>query len=105
MTEAWLLFSESAIRTASGNPAGTNTLALPPLTHVERTPNPKQILHNALREASGLQGRRLRQLSVNVYRVAELIDDFSPLRGLSAFRDLEADLCSVLEAKGWLRAR
>lgn len=103
MTEAWLLFDESAIRTAAGNPAGTAPLTLPLMTQVERASNPKQLLHNALREASGLQGRRLRQLSVNVYRVAELIDNFSPLRGLTAFRDLEADLQLALKTAGWLR--
>lgn len=73
------------------------------MTQVERASNPKQLLHHAFREASGLQGRRLRQLSVNVYRVAELIDDFAPLRSLTAFRDFEADLRSVLKTEGWLR--
>lgn len=94
MTEAWLLFDEGAIRQAAGNRSDTIQLNLPPLQTVESLLNPKQILHDILREASGLKGRRLNKFPVNkrVHRISELARDFSPLRQLTAFTALEADI-------------
>ena len=93
MTEAWLLFDESAIKTASGNRRGP-TLSLPSLKKVDTLPDPKEVLIKALKDASGLSGRRLARFDERsaVTRVAELIDDFSPLRALEAFRKLEIDI-------------
>lgn len=90
MTEAWLLFDERAVRWAAGNPNGHTTLGLPARSP-ERIPDPKSILHEALRAASELKGRRLKDFNASqaVYRVAERIDDFSPLQDLSAFLELE----------------
>lgn len=103
MQEAWLLFDEVALRTASGNPRGHQQLQLPDITKVEQLADPKEILHNLLREASGLTGRRLKQFSVHerVHRLAELIDDFSPLRSLPAFKTLEIELEQVIREQGW----
>jgi hypothetical protein len=99
MTEAWLLFDEHAIRLAAGNPAGRGRLPLPRRSP-EAEPNPKRILQNCLKAASGKQGRRLqrfeRDLSELVIRVADCVDDFSPLRSLSAFGAFEADLRHTL---------
>jgi len=98
MTEAWLLFDEGAIRQAAGNPNGRGTLSLPALSSVEKRPDPKEDLYSNLRRASGLQKRRLKRFNVQqaAQRVAELIQDFSPLRQLAAFQRLEQDL------RGWL---
>ncbi len=98
MQEAWLLFDEAAIRHAAGNRSGRQPVNLPPLRQIERLPDPKSILHAALRQASGLHGRRLKRFPVRqrARRVAELVDDFSPLRALSAFNALESDLAAVL---------
>ena len=106
MTEAWLLFDEAALRRAAGNPNGTNPLRLPNMTRVEQIPDPKEVLYNILREASGLQGRRQRKLRVaqNAQRITEFIDDFSPLRALPAFRALETDLERLLRQQGWTTA-
>jgi hypothetical protein len=104
MTEAWLLFDEGAIRRAAGNPKGRDSLSLPtPIAGAECLPDPKDTLRDALRSASGLTGRRRRKFAVSdaVYRVAEYVDDFSPLRGLSAFDRLEKDLVRVIREKGW----
>jgi hypothetical protein len=92
MQEAWLLFDESALRRAAGCPNGAISLQLPPWARLE--PNPKEILHNLLRKASGLKGRRAKSFRPRVcaHRLADLIDDFSPLRNLRAFRALEEDL-------------
>ncbi len=103
MQEAWLLFDEQAIRQAAGNPNGKQALMLPSLTHLEELPDPKVLLHNLLREASGLSGRRRREVPVSHYatRIPEMIGDFSPLRRLTAFQTLEADVAQIVAAQGW----
>lgn len=103
MTEAWLLFDEAALRRAAGYPGGRQALQLPDISKLEQLPDPKSVLYQLLREASGLTGRRLKKLSVNelVHRVAELIDDFTPLRELPAFKALEAEIEEVIQAQCW----
>lgn len=107
MQEAWLLFDESALREAAGNPNGQHPLQLPDLADVERLPNPKRTLHDLLRAASDLPARRSRRLNLGalVHRMASLIDDFSPLRQLSAFRELETDFKRTVDAQGWRGAQ
>ena len=94
MTEAWFLFDETAIRRAAGNSNGTNRLQLPRLREVESTSDPKAMLHQQLILASGLTGRRRDEFKPHqaLHRLAELIDDYSPLLQLSAFRTLERDI-------------
>lgn len=92
MMEAWFLFDAAAIRRAAGNPNGDIPLDLPDARRVEYLPDPKEVLHRLLREASGLTGRRLKNLNVSVRRIAGLIEDFSPLRHLPAFQRLEKDV-------------
>ena len=48
MTEAWLLFDESAIRRAAGNPNGRQDLHLRPVRELERLADPKKTLHDAI---------------------------------------------------------
>ena len=93
-TEAWLLFDEAAIRRAAGNPNGRQDLDLPQLTDCEQLADPKRVLFEALRQASGLSGRRLKRFSPHRTRVriAELLDDYSPLQALSAFRAFMDDV-------------
>ncbi|MEM8598746.1 MAG: hypothetical protein AAGF99_02400 [Bacteroidota bacterium] len=102
MSEAWLLFDETAVREAAGRPRGRMTLTLPPLTKIEQV-DAKQVLFDSLRTASETTGRRRRSFSVTQarQRVAELIEDFSPLRALETFRMLEhriAEFCSQLNS-------
>jgi hypothetical protein len=92
MMEAWLLFDERAIRIAAGNPNGRMPLALPMLRETEGLADPKETLRALLREASGLTGRRLKNFQPSPRRIANLIDDFSPLRMLPAFQRLEAEV-------------
>ena len=103
MTEAWLLFDEQAVRRAAGNPNGRMAIELP-AKHPEAIVDPKSLLHQALKKASGLTGRRLRGLRTNdaVHRVAEYIDDFSPLRELTAFQSLCERVVEVGKSRGWL---
>ena len=102
MTEARFLFDETAIRLASGNPNGREPLHIPK-KHFDKIPDPKGVLHEALRLASGLSVRRLRAFDVRqaARRVADYIDDFAPLRELAAFKILEESLLKVLRDNHW----
>jgi len=103
MQEAWLLFDEKALRRAAGNPNGRTVLTLPDLDEIEQIPDPKELVHGMLRQASELPSRRLRRFNpaVAIHRLAELIDDFSPLRGLPAFQALESDVRTLLVERSW----
>lgn len=100
--EAWFLFNEPAIRRAAGNPNGKVSLALPAWNRVEEVADPKQTLEDVVRAASELPAKRRRRLDVKaaVHRIAELVDDFSPLRQLPAFRAFEAELAEALQGLG-----
>lgn len=103
MQEAWLLFDEHALRKAAGNPNGEDLITMPRLADLESLADPKDLLHKLLREASGLQGRRRRRFLVHTAarRVADFIEDFSPLLALRAFAMLESDLHGLVRANGW----
>jgi hypothetical protein len=103
MTEAWLLINEDALREAAGNPNGRAELSLPAVSTLESVPDPKNVLFNLLRSASELRGRRRRGFreAGARQRLAELIDDFSPLERLPAFRSFRTDLERVLGEQGW----
>ena len=99
------MFDERAIRSAAGNPQGRTSLVLPPLNTLEQLPDAKRVLYDLLREASGLTGRRRKQFRAHTRarRVAEVIDDFAPLRALCAFRRLEDDIKQMIHTQGWYR--
>lgn len=94
MTEAWLVANEKPIRSAVGNPNGTESLGLPAVKDIESLPDPKEILFAALKAASGLNASRKRRFKPHQFRhrVSELTDDLAPLRKLSSFRHLEAQV-------------
>ena len=94
MTEAWLLIDEKAIREAAGNPKGRQPLDLPKTSNTEGLSDPKETLRGLLETARGHAPRR--QQTVSITRIAELIDDFQPLKQLSAFRELESELRDAL---------
>ncbi len=101
--EAWFLFHERAIRFAAGNPNGSMKLDLPRWSETEKLLKPKEKLVGLLQQASGLSARRRRGVRWRrkIHRIAELIDDFSPLRRLSAYEAFEQDLCRLLAARDW----
>lgn len=104
MQEAWLLCDEGALRRAAGNPQGRVNLRLPAPSRLESIVDPKNLLWDLLRTACELGPSRLRRFNPaeRVYRLAELIEDFSPLRSLSAFRALESNVARVLKENSWL---
>ena len=99
MQEAWLLIDESALRKAAGNPRGRQALNVRDAKRLEDLPDPKQMLHELLHQASGLRGRRLRRfirdVGSHVHRVAEQIDDFSLLCELTAFQQVEGQVVAL----------
>lgn len=94
MMEAWLLFNTEAIKKAAGNRNYNKNINLPSINKIEQEKQPKELLHNLLKEVSGLKGRNLQKFNVNqaVHLVAEYIEDFSQLRNLEAFNKFEEDL-------------
>jgi hypothetical protein len=105
MQEAWLLFDENAIRRAAGNSSGRAALMLPALERCEYLADPKSLLLGLLREASGRSARRRAKLRVAMMtqRIAEYIEDFSPLRSLPAFAALEEELREAIRQHRWDR--
>jgi len=103
MLEAWLLFDENTIRHASGNTVSRQPLNLPPISGLEKLPNPKRILYESLKIASNLRGRRLERFHFRraAARVTEFLENFSPLRSLSAFNILEAEIKNLIKTNGW----
>jgi len=99
MTEAWLVANERPIRSAVGNPNGTQSLGLPALKNIESLPDPKFVLFEALKVATEWNASRKRKFNPHQYRhrVSELTDDLEPLRKLSSFRHLEAQIQRHLE--------
>lgn len=103
MSEAWFLTDLNAIRQAAGNPGGTQQLEIPAVHSIEALPDPKNLLYELLRDASGLSGRRRRKMQVNhaVHRIGQLKCEFNALRALDAFRQMEQDLRQVIGRCGW----
>jgi len=90
MMETWLLIDEFSIKRAAGNRNYSNKINLPKISSLESTQNPKDELHNILREIVGKK-RKINPYQA-VHLVAEYISDFSPLRNLVAFNRFEEDL-------------
>ena len=101
MTESWLLSSEAAIRCAAGRPAGTAQLPIPSARGLEGVGDPKAKFEELLCAASEHRGRKLeqfrRELPSLKYRVAELVEDFTPLMQLPAFRSFYDELGAALD--------
>ncbi len=98
MQEAWLLIDEQALRRAAGNPNGRIAIDMPAIDRLEKIPDPKQVLHDLLLAASELAGRRRQTLKPGekARRLGALIEDYGPLRRLSAFQAFETATLAVL---------
>lgn len=94
MTEAWLLVSETALRGASGNPNGRNPLRLPLMRDLETIPDPKEVLRDLLVEASGLSGRRRKQMNFPALRarVPDFLDSWEHLLRLPSAKQLNSEI-------------
>lgn len=74
-------------------------LKLPSIKNIESLPDPKEVLNDLLREASGLSGRRKSNMPVSHHaqRVAEYIEDFAPLQNLTAFQYLRTQIANLVQ--------
>jgi len=101
MLEAWLLLDEKAIRQAAGNPNGRQPLNLPSPSRLEERPDPKHDLHEALRTACALRGRRWKKFDLGraVCRITDYQQDFALLRQLPAFCQLEDAVARMAQAR------
>jgi hypothetical protein len=99
MTEAWLLADEKAIRSAAGNPNGTDSLSLPDVWRLEDVPDPKKVLHDAPVTASGLNARRRFRFPTRnrIRLIPNYIDDYSRLNVLPAFSALQQDIRALVK--------
>lgn len=97
MIESWLLIDKNAIRKAANNPNGIVEIELPNLSKLENITNPKELLFDLIKKASGLSGRKLSNL--NVFRarhlVAEYIQNYQALRQTTSFQHLEAQIRQI----------
>ena len=100
MQEAWLLIDAAALQKAADG-AGRWLPALPPIKKLEKLPDPKRTLYGLMCQASGTRGRKLKKFKQELgwrrQRVAETIEDFSPLRELPAFRRMEESIRQTLK--------
>lgn len=82
---------------AAGNPNGTAHLVLPAINKLERISDPKRELIGLLEQASGLNRRRLRKFRPHsaIHTLAENIEDYSALRNLTSFQNLEFELNQI----------
>ncbi len=95
MSEAWILFDESAIARAAGSPSAK--VSAPRLSEIEGIADPKDLLERLLFEAAGSpSGRRgkvfRRSLVERRVSVAGHIGDFRPLESLRAFQRVQSAL-------------
>jgi hypothetical protein len=102
MTEAWLLFDEIAIRKVAGNPKGKQELNLPKVTRIEKITDAKAKLKEIIINASSDHCRRRQDENIPIFRLAEMIENFEPLRGLTAFQELEKELKNILLSQQWI---
>lgn len=98
MIESWLLFDASAIRCAASNRNGNQKLTLPKINLIESLPDPKSVLFDNLRIASGLPPQRLSRFNVHAarHRIPAFVSDFSPLRALPSFLRFEEELIQTV---------
>ena len=99
MTEAWLLLDEASIRLVAGNPRGRAQLGLPKLHEVESQADPKRMLADCLLRAADVSGRRrervVRRFSQHRKQLLERLDPHGPVRELSSWKRLVADIDEV----------
>jgi hypothetical protein len=98
MTEAWLLISEKALRSAAGNPKGRNRLNCPKISTLENIPDPKKLLQTLLIDASGLSGRRKKKLNFSTQRsrIPDFFESWETLLQLPSAKQLDDEISSLL---------
>lgn len=95
-TESWLLTSEQAIRDVAGRSLGSVPLGLPPISRIEQTARPKDLLREAYLAATEATGRRRRmaekKFSERRAALIERLDISGGVAQLSSFQRLVRDV-------------
>lgn len=99
MMENWLLFDKEALKKAAGNRNFRGEIDIPSFKNLESINQPKEMLHNLLKEISGLKGRNLDKFNAHqaVHLVADYIEDFGKLRSLDSYNVFENNLKRVMQ--------
>jgi hypothetical protein len=94
MTEAWLLISESALRSSVGNLKGRAPLNIPAIKKLEKISNPKLLLEQNLILASEVTGRRKKKFFFPEHRarIPDYIEDWNKLLELPSAKRLYEDI-------------
>ena len=99
-TEAWLLLDEAAIRLVAGKPNGRAPINLPLIGRVEQVADPKEVLEQALVDASELSGRRVAKfrssLPAKRKQLLEQLAIGGVLERLPSWTRFRTDLAAVL---------
>ena len=102
MTEAWLLVDHGLIRKVAGRPNSADKLGVPPAKYLERQRDPKELLRDALRTASGLSGHQLKRFDERFGEhrrmILQQLDIHGPVRQLPAWQALESSINATLAA-------
>jgi hypothetical protein len=100
--EAWLLADEREIRQVAARPSGKQPLGLPPVTGIEGTARPKEVLQHACLIASEATGRRRekekRAFPLRRQVLLERLDVDGPVRQLASWQRLERDVTSAVQS-------
>ncbi|WP_147436392.1 hypothetical protein [Acidovorax sp. 106] len=101
MIESWLLTNAHAIRCAADNKNGTVELNLPRNRDIEQLPDPKSVLFTALKTATNLAPRRLKQFDAHRARrrIASFMEDFDSLKRLPSFQKFEKQLITAIASQ------
>lgn len=96
--EAWLLADPMQIRTVAGRPSSKRSLDIPPLTRIESTKSPKEILQSACLLASETRGarykRQAKQFTQHRATLLERLDHDGPVKNLPSWQRFVADVAS-----------
>lgn len=95
--EAWLLSDQNSIKRIAGNAAHRGNLqSVPPIRRLEHIVDSKSVLKNALCEASGAQGGRLRKFKERFgemrARLAYDLDPAGPVSQLNSYQIFREEL-------------
>lgn len=100
-TEAWLLVDEVAIRSVARKPRGNVNLNLPSPSTVEAKPSPKELLEQALINASEYSGRRLKifkgQFSDHRLQLLQQLDTKGPITQVKSWQRMRDDLAKAIQ--------
>lgn len=103
MLETWLLADSAAIKRVAGNSSYGDLECVPAIRHIEKITDAKELLLDALCEASQTQGARLRRFKRRFpemrARLTFDLDPNGPVRQLESYRYFREKISSYCQKK------